>query len=166
MCKLQPQESQWYSLAQVGRPENQGSRGCNSQSKGRRQPTFQLSSQAEKGEFSLPLLFVLFCSKDWMTLIHTGARGGGSLLFRVHPFKCWCHLEPLLQIHLEIMFSRISGNPMIQPSIISTVTASFQTNGCFRASKGQSILENQKTLKSRSPCTLVWSAENSWALWK
>lgn len=55
---------------------------------------------------------------------------------------------------------------MIQPSIISTITASFQTNGCFRASKGQSVPQNQKTLKLRSPCAPVWSAENSWVLWK
>lgn len=99
-------------------------------------------------------------------LIHTGAGGGGGLLFRVRPFKCWCLLEPLLQIHLEIMFSWISGHLMIQPSIIWTITASFQTNGCFRASKGQSVPQNQKTLKLRSPCMPVRSVENSWALWK
>ena len=75
---------------------------------------FQLCNQVGKAELILPLPF---CSiqalSDLDTATHTGE---GKLLYWISWFKCLFHPETPSQTHSDIMFSQISGNPVIQSS--------------------------------------------------
>lgn len=87
----------------------------------------QLSSQSEKSTFSLPLPFVFFFLWIGWGLSTTGRE----IAFPgVHWFTCWCHLETLFQIHLEMGISQV---PVTQSSWHrkSTMAVFLCTNGCL-----------------------------------
>ena len=52
-------------------------------------------------------------SMDWVMPTHIGE---GHLLHSVYWFKCWSHPETLSRTCPEILFSKVSGPPMIQSS--------------------------------------------------
>lgn len=83
ICKLETQEGWWYTQFILSSPENQESQWHKSLFKVRRWDVpAEAMRQEKRGEFPLPLLFVLFRpSTDWMMAAHTGK---GHLLYWVH----------------------------------------------------------------------------------
>ena len=87
---------------QVWRPENHGSRWCESQSKGRKKWMFQLNRLRE---WFLPSSLFLYhpgLQRMWVMPTHTRE---GHMFLSVYWFKCWSHPETRSQTHLEIMFN-------------------------------------------------------------
>ena len=119
VCKLETQERWWCSSEAeswrnngevpvwIWRPERQK---C-----WRQEKTFDSAHATRQRKNSTFLhLFVLSSpSVDWMMPAYIG---GGHLLYSGYQFKCSSLPETLSQMHLEIIFSQLSQQPLVQSS--------------------------------------------------